>query len=138
MFISQSQRAYITSQRNSEGKYLIEKKKLPSILLVKSSVPFLLNPLYTGGLLHCCMLDESNICHFRAVRFILSLLFYSIFMENSVSKQCRPQSSDLGLHCLLMTFLRVFPVRKVKFSVILVLHICRYYRNNWRSSPLVV
>ena len=33
------------------------------------------NPLYTGRLFHCYMLDES-IAHFRGVRTILSLLFY--------------------------------------------------------------
>ena len=44
-----------------------------------SAVPFqamsLINPLYTGGLFHCHILDES-ICHFRGVGSILSLLFY--------------------------------------------------------------
>ena len=34
-----------------------------------------INPLYTGGLFHCYLLDES-ICHFRGVRSILSLEFY--------------------------------------------------------------
>ena len=34
-----------------------------------------INPLYTGGLFHCYMLDES-ICRFRGVRFILLLLIY--------------------------------------------------------------
>ena len=34
-----------------------------------------INPLYTGGLFHCYILDES-ICHFRGVRSIFSLLFY--------------------------------------------------------------
>ena len=33
------------------------------------------NPLYTGGLFHCYMLNES-ICHFRDVGSVLSLLFY--------------------------------------------------------------
>ena len=32
------------------------------------------NPLYTGELFHCYMLDES-IHHFRGVRSVLSLLF---------------------------------------------------------------
>ena len=32
------------------------------------------NPLYTGRLFDCQMLDES-ICHFRGVRSILSLEF---------------------------------------------------------------
>ena len=34
----------------------------------------LLNPLYTGELFHCYMLDEL-ICHFRGVRSIVLLLF---------------------------------------------------------------
>ena len=33
------------------------------------------NPLYTGGLFHSYLLDES-ICHFRGVRSILSVLLY--------------------------------------------------------------
>ena len=33
------------------------------------------NPLYTGRLFHCYMLDES-ICHFRGVWTIMLLLFY--------------------------------------------------------------
>ena len=37
-------------------------------------VPINRNPVYTGGLFHCNMLNES-ICHFRGVRTILSLLF---------------------------------------------------------------
>ena len=47
-----------------------------------------LNPLYTGGLFHCYILDES-IFHFRDVGSFLSILFYFL-MENSISKQCRP------------------------------------------------
>ena len=43
----------------------------------------IVNPLYTGGLFHCYILDKS-ICHFRGVRYILFL------MENPVSKHCRP------------------------------------------------
>ena len=35
----------------------------------------ILNPLYTGRLLHCYMLDKT-IFHFRGVRSILLLLFY--------------------------------------------------------------
>ena len=31
------------------------------------------NPLYTGGLFHCYMLDES-ICHFRGVGSVLLIL----------------------------------------------------------------
>ena len=47
-----------------------------------------LNSLYTGGLFHNYMLDES-IYHFRGVRpiFVAFILF---LMENAVSKQCRP------------------------------------------------
>ena len=37
--------------------------------------PFYSNPLYTGRLFHCYILDES-ICHFNGVGSILSLLFY--------------------------------------------------------------
>ena len=44
------------------------------------------NPLYTSGLFHSYMLDES-VCHFRCVGSILSFLFYFL-MENPVSKQC--------------------------------------------------
>ena len=36
-----------------------------------------LNPLYTGKLFHCYMLDESIILSFRCVRYIL--LLYTIF-----------------------------------------------------------
>ena len=49
-----------------------------------------INPLYTGGLFHCYMLDES-ICHFRGVGSVLLLLFYFL-MENHVSNHSRPQS----------------------------------------------
>ena len=34
----------------------------------------LVNPLYSGGLFHCYMLDKS-ICHFRGVRSILLIIF---------------------------------------------------------------
>ena len=46
------------------------------------------NPVYTGGLFHCYMLDES-ICHFRAVRSI-GVAFVLFLMENPVSKRYRP------------------------------------------------
>ena len=39
------------------------------------SVSIYVNPLYTDGLFHYYMLDES-ICHLRGVKSILSLLFY--------------------------------------------------------------
>ena len=69
------------------------------------------NPLYTGRLFHCYMLDES-ICHFRGVRSILLLLFYfwwKILLANNVEPDQMPHyvACDLGLHCLPMTLLRV-------------------------------
>ena len=48
------------------------------------SASFHLNPLYTGGLFHCYMLNEF-ICHFGSIGSTLSLLYF--FMENPVSKQ---------------------------------------------------
>ena len=44
-------------------------------LSLSLSIPKDSNPLYTGGLFHCYMLDES-ICHIRDVGSILSLLYY--------------------------------------------------------------
>ena len=46
-----------------------------------------MNPLYTGGLFHCYLLDEP-IFHFkeRSVYFVAFILF---LIENPVSKQCR-------------------------------------------------
>ena len=69
-----------------------------------------INPLYTGGLFHCCMLDKS-ICHFRGVSSILSLLFYfwwKVLLANNVDPHQMPHhvASDLGLHCLPMILLR--------------------------------
>ena len=48
------------------------------------------NPLYTGRLFHCYMLDKS-ICQFRAsgLFFVTSILF---LMENAVSIKSRPRS----------------------------------------------
>ena len=46
---------------------------------------YTLNPLYTDGLFHCYMLDES-ICYFNLSGLFCRL--YSILMENPVSKQC--------------------------------------------------
>ena len=51
----------------SSNKYT--EKQIVSIL------PELFNPLYSGGLFLCYMLDES-ICHCRGVRSSLSLLLY--------------------------------------------------------------
>ena len=46
------------------------------VVVICDSINFKLNPLYTGRLFHCYMLDES-ICHLRGVRSTLWL--YSIF-----------------------------------------------------------
>ena len=71
----------------------------------------LLNPLYTGRLFQCCLL-EKFICHFRSVRSISSFLFYfwwKVLLTNSVDPDQTPHYvvSDLGLHCLSMTLLGV-------------------------------
>ena len=50
-----------------------------------------LNPLYTGGLLHYHMLDES-ICHFRDVGF---LSFYGFPGKNELIHLCQVDSSIL-------------------------------------------
>ena len=73
-----------------------------------------LNPLYTGGLFHCYMLDES-ICPFRGVWSILSLFsmfLWKILLANTVDPDQMPHyvASDLGLQCLPMTLLW-FPVK---------------------------
>ena len=65
-------------------------------------------PLYTVGLFHCYMLDES-ICHFRGVRSILLLLFHFFLWKVLLAKIVDPNqmpnyvASDLALHCLPMT-----------------------------------
>ena len=41
------------------------------------STSTLISPLYTDGLFHCYMLDES-ICHFRGVGTVVLLLFCGI------------------------------------------------------------
>ena len=79
---------------------------LDDIALPKIGI-IILNPLYTGRLFYCYMLDKS-ICHVRGVVSILSLLFYcwwKILLVNSVDPDQMPHcvASDLGLHCLPMT-----------------------------------
>ena len=68
-----------------------------------TSAEYHINPLYSSGLFHCYMLDES-ICHFRGVGSILSCFFFyflwKILFANYVA-------SDLGLPCLPMTILCV-------------------------------
>ena len=71
------------------------------------------NPLYTGRLFHCYML---NICHFRGIRSILSLLFYyrwKILLANTIDPDQMPHYvvSDLGLHCFGFDPLTGFQVR---------------------------
>ena len=71
------------------------------------------NPLNTGGLFHCYMLDKS-ICHFRRVGSISSLSFYfqwKILLANNVGPDQMPHyvASDLGLHCLPIDALHRFP-----------------------------
>ena len=71
-----------------------------------------INPLYTGGLFHCYILDES-VSHFRSVGSVLSLLA-KFLMEHPVSSKVDPDqtqhyvASDLGLYCFPMT-LHEFP-----------------------------
>ena len=71
----------------------------------------MINPLYTGGLFNCYMLDES-IRHFNGTGSILSVLFYfrwKILLANDVYPDQMPHhvASDLGLQCLPMTLLQV-------------------------------
>ena len=68
------------------------------------------NPLYTGGVFHCHMLDEY-ICQLRGVGSILLLLVYiwqKILLANNVDLDKWPHyvGSDLGPHCLSVTLLR--------------------------------
>ena len=70
----------------------------------------MLNLLYTGGICHCYMLDES-IFHFRGVGSILSLFYFwwKITLANNVDPEqtLHPVASDLDLYCLPMILLRV-------------------------------
>ena len=64
------------------------------------------NPLCTGGLFHCDLLDES-ICHFCGVESILSILFnisWKILLANNVDPDQMPQGR--GLLCLHMQVFR--------------------------------
>ena len=79
--------------------YSPQKSKYPLCILID----LWFNPLYTVGLFHCCMLDES-IRHLRGVGSILSLLFYfwwKILLANNVDPDQTSHSvaSDLVLHC---------------------------------------
>ena len=49
---------------------------LDGLCYATMAFPVYFNPLYSGGLFHCYMLDKF-ICHLRGVRSILSL--FSIF-----------------------------------------------------------
>ena len=66
-----------------------------------------INPLHTGELFNCYLLDEF-ICHSRGVGSILLLLFYfswKILFVNNVDFDQTPHhvATDLGLHCLPMS-----------------------------------
>ena len=69
------------------------------------------NPLYTGRLFQCYTLDESiylfMVCWVYFVTFILFLM--KIILVNNVDPDQMPHyvASDLSLHCLPMTLLRV-------------------------------
>ena len=70
-------------------------------------------------LTHCILLESSavifldeSICHFRGVASVLSLLLYfycKYILANSEDPDQTPHyvASDLGLHCLPLTRLRV-------------------------------
>ena len=61
------------------------------------------NPLYTGGLFHCYMLDESVILGVSGI----CCCFYSILFANNVDPDQMPHNvaSEMGLHYLPMTLL---------------------------------
>ena len=71
-------------------------------------IEFFSLPLYTGRLFQCDMLYE-NICYFRGVELITPLILFfllkSLLASNADSDQT--VASDLGRHCLPMTFLQV-------------------------------
>ena len=80
------------------------RKLMEKITNVRLGMVRLFNPVYTGGLFHCNVLDKS-IYHLRGFGSIPSLLFYflwKILLANSVDSDQMPQyvASDLGLHCL--------------------------------------
>ena len=78
---------FLLFQRNVDNTYHGGKLNLVSVVQLwnlclhlyleklQQGIQYSDNPLYTGGLCHCYMLDES-ICHFRGVGSILSLLLY--------------------------------------------------------------
>ena len=68
-------------------------------------------PLYTGGLFHCYMLDES-VCDFRVSgQFCCfnSIFWQKILLVDNEDPDQMPHyvASDLGLLCLPMTLLQV-------------------------------
>ena len=80
-------------------------------IMLSLSIIVLINPLYTGGLFHCYMLDKF-ICHFGGIGSILSLLLslyflWKILLANNVNPDQMPHylAFDLSLHCLPMTLL---------------------------------
>ena len=63
---------FINRKYNTVMCLIIGKPKIIHFPLVRK---WNINPLYTGGLFHCYILEES-ICHLRGVGSVLSLLFY--------------------------------------------------------------
>ena len=81
-------------------------------IMSSHSITVSINPLYTGGLFHCYMLDKF-ICHFRGIGSILTLLLYflwKILLANNVNPDQMPHylAFDLSLHCLPMTLFMGF------------------------------
>ena len=61
--------------RKAKTPYTLLHSEKPKTLEFWPSECNRVNPLYTGRLFYCYMLDKS-FCHFRGVRSVLSLLFY--------------------------------------------------------------
>ena len=77
-----------------------------------------MRPLYTGRLFHCYKLDEY-ISHFRGIGSVLLHLFWFSWKNLSANSMDPYQTplfvaSDLGLHCLSMTLLRVSGLEWIK------------------------
>ena len=100
----------------------------------------LLNPLYTGRLFCCYVLDEC-ICHFRGVWSFLSLLFYflwKILLVSNVDPDQTPHhvASDLGLHCLPMTLLQFSRKEWVKVSFHIVSAFCAMNKTPFKTVQI--
>ena len=84
-----------------------------------------LNPLYTGGLVHCytCMLEES-ICRLGMsgllYRFILYLMEKPVTSHVGLDQPPHLVASDLGLLCLPMNFFTGFKLKMGKDQYLLL------------------